>query len=195
SRIGKRFLFPGVGFGGSCFPKDVEALIRTAQDYDFDLQILNSVMTVNHKQKTILFEKLMKYYDHDLEGRTIGIWGLSFKPNTDDIREAPAVYIIEKLLEAGAQIRAHDPEAMPNIGRRFGDRVHLAKDQYEVLENADALLIVTEWSVFRTPDFKRMKNLMNHLAIFDGRNVYEGETMEKEGFYYESIGRRIGITK
>lgn len=195
SRIGKRFLFPGVGFGGSCFPKDVEALIRTGQEHDFDLQILNSVMAVNHKQKTILYDKLMKYYENDIKGKTIGIWGLSFKPNTDDIREAPAVYIIEKLLEAGAVIRAHDPEAMPNIGKRFKDQVYLAKNQYEAIEDADALLIITEWSVFRTPDFKRMKDLMKQPAVFDGRNLYEIDTMQKEGFYYESIGRRTAHPK
>lgn len=192
SRIGKRFLFPGVGFGGSCFPKDVEALIRTGQENDFDLQILNAVMAVNHKQKTILFDKLMNYYDHDINGKKIGIWGLSFKPNTDDIREAPAVYIIEKLIEAGAKIFAHDPEAMSNIGDKFGEQVTLTKDQYSALEDVDALMIVTEWSVFRTPDFKKMKELMRHPAIFDGRNLYDVDTMEEEGFYYESIGRRIG---
>lgn len=192
SRIGKRFLFPGVGFGGSCFPKDVEALIRTGQENDFDLQILNAVMAVNHKQKTILFDKLMNYYDQDINGKKIGIWGLSFKPNTDDIREAPAVYIIEKLIEAGAKIFAHDPEAMSNIGDKFGEQVTLTKDQYSALEDVDALMIVTEWSVFRTPDFKKMKELMRHPAIFDGRNLYDVDTMEEEGFYYESIGRRIG---
>jgi UDPglucose 6-dehydrogenase len=189
SRIGKRFLFPGIGYGGSCFPKDVQALARTAADTGYDFRILNAVMGINDKQRYILADKIKAYFGDDLSGRTIGVWGLAFKPNTDDIREAPALYIIETLLAAGATIKAFDPEAMDNIKKYFGDRIQLCQDQYEALINADALAIVTEWSVFRTPSFQVMKELMKHDVIFDGRNLYDLEAIADHGFLYHSIGR------
>lgn len=190
SRIGKRFLFPGVGYGGSCFPKDVKALIRIGEENDYDLRILQSVDMVNDKQKIILAEKMVRHFGEDLSGKTIGIWGLSFKPNTDDIREAPSLYILEELLRRGATIRAYDPEAMNNIRQHFGDRIKLVEDAYEALIDVDALAIITEWSVFRTPNFEVMKSLMKEPVIFDGRNLYEVDYMEEKGFYYESIGRK-----
>ncbi len=194
ARIGKRFLFPGVGYGGSCFPKDVQALAKTAEENNYDFKILKSVMNVNHIQKHILVEKIKATLGEDLTGKTIGIWGLAFKPNTDDIREAPALYIIEGLLEAGAKIKAFDPEAMENIKRVFGHKIELVNDQYEAIIGADALAIITEWSVFRTPSFTVMKELMKQPIIFDGRNLYDLHRMESLGFHYESIGRnKIGV--
>lgn len=189
TRIGKRFLFPGVGYGGSCFPKDVQALAKTATEFEYDFKILKSVMNVNDLQRSLLAKKIKTFFKGDLQGKTIGIWGLAFKPNTDDIREAPALYIIDELLQAGANIKAFDPEAMENVKTIYGDRIQLANDQYEALIGADALAIVTEWSVFRTPSFKVMRELLKTPAIFDGRNLYDLERMEEEGFYYESIGR------
>ncbi len=189
TRIGKRFLFPGVGYGGSCFPKDVQALAKTAEENHYDFKILKSVMNVNHIQKHIMIQKIKEKFGQDLTGRIIGIWGLAFKPNTDDIREAPALYIIKGLLEAGATIKAFDPEAMENIKALFGDSIQLVEDQNEALIGADALAIITEWSVFRTPSFKVMKELMKSPIIFDGRNLYDLERMQGLGFYYESIGR------
>ena len=188
SRIGKRFLFPGVGYGGSCFPKDVQALAKTAGQYDYDFKILKSVMQVNRIQKSIMVEKVKEQYGADLSGKTFAIWGLAFKPNTDDIREAPALYIIEELLEAGAKIKAFDPEAMENVGKEFGDRIQLCGDQYEALIGAEALIILTEWSVFRTPSFKVVKKLLQEPYIFDGRNLYSLEQMKELGFAYQSIG-------
>ncbi len=189
SRIGKRFLFPGVGYGGSCFPKDVQALAKTANEYDYDFKILNSVMKVNRIQKSIMVQKIKKAYGENLAGKTFGIWGLAFKPNTDDIREAPALYIIEELLDAGASIRAYDPEAMENVREEFGDRIQLVNDQYEALIGADALIILTEWSVFRTPSFTVVKELLKEPVIFDGRNLYDLERMQEQGIAYNSIGR------
>jgi len=189
SRIGKRFLFPGVGYGGSCFPKDVQALAKTASQYDYDFKILNSVMKVNRIQKSVMVHKIKKAYGEDLTGKTFGIWGLAFKPNTDDIREAPALFIIEELLEAGASIRAFDPEAMENVKKEFGDRIQYGNDQYEALIGSDALIILTEWSVFRTPSFKVVKELLKEPTIFDGRNLYDLERMQEQGFTYNSIGR------
>ncbi|MFN7115673.1 MAG: UDP-glucose dehydrogenase family protein [Saprospiraceae bacterium] len=189
SRIGKRFLFPGVGYGGSCFPKDVQALAKTANEYDYDFKILNSVMDVNTKQRHVLAKKIKAFFNGDVSGKTIAIWGLAFKPNTDDIREAPALYTIDELLEAGAKIKAFDPEAMSNVRTIYGDRVQLVEEQYEALIEADALAIVTEWSVFRTPSFKVMKQLLKNPVVFDGRNLYDLERMQEDGFYYESIGR------
>lgn len=189
TRIGKRFLFPGVGYGGSCFPKDVQALYKTSQDFDYDFRILNSVMQVNEDQKEILAEKIKNKLGSDLTGKTIAVWGLAFKPNTDDIREAPALLIINRLLEAGAKVKAFDPEAMPNVRQILGDKIQYTEEQYEALIDADALAIVTEWSVFRTPSYKLMKELMKSTNIFDGRNVYDVEEMREKGFYYESIGR------
>lgn len=188
TRIGKRFLFPGVGYGGSCFPKDVKALAKTAGDTGYDFKILHSVMQVNQYQKQRLFHKMLRYFD-SLKGRTIAVWGLAFKPNTDDIREAPALELIDLLLSEGANIQAFDPEAMENVGRLYGDRIQLCKNQYDALKGADALAIVTEWSVFRTPDFEQMKVLMDQAVIFDGRNLYSLEAISEMGFHYESIGR------
>jgi UDPglucose 6-dehydrogenase len=189
TRIGKRFLFPGVGYGGSCFPKDVQALAKTAAEYNYDFRILKSVMGVNDLQRVVLAQKINNFFSGNLEGKTIAIWGLAFKPNTDDIREAPALYIIDKLLEAGATVKAFDPEAMENVKALYGDRITFADDQYEATIGADALAIVTEWSVFRTPSFKVMKELMKAPVVFDGRNLYDLDRMQEQGFYYESIGR------
>ncbi|MEN0005818.1 MAG: UDP-glucose/GDP-mannose dehydrogenase family protein [Bacteroidota bacterium] len=189
TRIGKRFLFPGVGYGGSCFPKDVQALAKTAETFSYDFRILKSVMGVNDVQRVVLAEKIKAYFNNDLEGKTIAMWGLAFKPNTDDIREAPALYIIDRLLEAGATVKAFDPEAMDNVKVIYGDRITFSSDQYEALIGADALAIVTEWSVFRTPSFNVMKELLNAPVLFDGRNLYDLDRIEERGFYYESIGR------
>ncbi|XZF16675.1 UDP-glucose dehydrogenase family protein [Chitinophagaceae bacterium MMS25-I14] len=190
SRIGKRFLFPGVGYGGSCFPKDVKALVQTASEYDYDFQIIRTVMKVNDRQKTILGQKIKEYYGSDLTGQTFAVWGLAFKPETDDIREAPALELIDELLAAGAQVRAFDPEAMPNVQRIYGNKVTFVENQYTALEGANGLVIVTEWSEFRNPDFERISSLLVHPAIFDGRNVYSLEKMEQLSFYYESMGRK-----
>jgi len=189
SRIGKRFLFPGVGYGGSCFPKDVQALAKTANEVDYDFRILNSVMRVNDDQKKILAQKVINYFNGDVKGKTIGVWGLAFKPNTDDIREAPALTIINDLLLAGANVKAYDPEAMSNVEKLYGDKITFCKDQYEAIQDADALAIVTEWQVFRTPDFDKMKSALKNQVIFDGRNVYDSERVKEQGFYYDSIGR------
>ncbi len=191
SRIGKRFLFPGVGYGGSCFPKDVQALAKTAEENGYDFKILKSVMNVNAVQKHRLTEKIKSYFGGDLKGKTIALWGLAFKPNTDDIREAPALYLISDLLNAGATVKAFDPEAMENVKAEYNGQVHMAQDQYEALIGADALAIVTEWSVFRTPSFDVMKQLLKQPVIFDGRNLYDVDVMSDKGFYYESIGRNI----
>ncbi len=191
SRIGKRFLFPGVGYGGSCFPKDVQALAKTAGENEYDFKILKSVMSVNNVQKSVLVKKIKNKLGNDLTGKTIAMWGLAFKPNTDDIREAPALYIIKGLLEAGAKIKAFDPEAMANVKEMFGDKIQFASDQYEALIEADALAIVTEWSAFRAPSFKVMKELLKEPIIFDGRNLYDLDRMKEKGFHYESIGRGI----
>jgi UDPglucose 6-dehydrogenase len=191
SRIGKRFLFPGVGYGGSCFPKDVQALAKTAEDNDYDFKILKSVMTVNNLQKHVLSEKIIEHYGGSLAGKTIAIWGLAFKPNTDDIREAPALYIINDLIKAGATIKAFDPEAMAHVKAEYNGQVHMAKDQYEALIGADCLAIITEWSVFRTPSFQVLKELLKEPIIFDGRNLYDLEAMEELGFHYNSIGRGV----
>lgn len=189
ARIGKRFLFPGVGFGGSCFPKDVQALSKTAVQHEYDFKILNAVLEVNGIQRSVLAKKIITYFNGDLAGKTIAIWGLAFKPNTDDIREAPALYIIQELLGAGAKVKAYDPEAMDNVRVLMGDKIELVEEQYEALIGADALAIVTEWSVFRTPSFQLMKNLLKNPLIFDGRNLYDLDFMKDQGFYYESIGR------
>lgn len=191
SRIGKRFLFPGVGYGGSCFPKDVKALNQMAAANGYDFKVLKSVMEVNDMQRIILMNKIIHQFGSDLSGKVFGMWGLAFKPNTDDIREAPALYLIEALLARGAKVQAFDPEAMSNIQKEIGDTISYGKNQYEVLQNADALIIVTEWSVFRTPDFEIMKSLMKNKMIFDGRNLFELEELKEQGFYYESIGRAI----
>lgn len=189
NRIGKRFLFPGVGYGGSCFPKDVQALARTADEHGYEFQIVKSVMEVNDRQKLILGDKIKKHYKGDLKGKTFAIWGLAFKPETDDIREAPALYLIDALLEAGANVRAFDPEAMQNVKAIYGEKVTFVEGQYEAVEGADALVIVTEWSEFRNPDFTKVKTSLSQPVIFDGRNVYTLEKMEELGFHYQSMGR------
>ena len=189
SRIGKRFLFAGIGYGGSCFPKDVSALYHIASEYQYDFRILTSVMDINEKQKVILADKVKNYFNGDLKGKKFAVWGLAFKPDTDDIREAPALYIIRELLAAGATVSAFDPEASENVKRLMGDAIHYAADPYEALKDADALLIATEWSLFRTPDFEQMKQLMKSRVIFDGRNLYDLQRMIELGFYYNSIGR------
>ena len=190
TRIGPRFLFPGIGYGGSCFPKDVQALHRSGREVDFNFEILTSVMEVNEAQKTVLFEPIRQRFNGDLGGVRIALWGLAFKPETDDIREAPALYMIEKLLEAGATVCAYDPEAMDNVKARLGDRIDFADDPYAALTGADALLICTEWQVFRTPDFDKMKAALNNPIVFDGRNLYDVADMAKHGWEYTSIGRR-----
>jgi len=189
-RIGKRFLFSGIGYGGSCFPKDVQALGKSAEENKYDFKILNAVMDVNTIQKKILVEKMRAYYKDGLKGKKFAMWGLAFKPDTDDIREAPALYIIEELLKEGATIVAFDPEGMPNVKKLMGDKIGYAENRYDALDDADALLIVTEWPVFRTPDFDFMKERLKAPVVFDGRNLYDLERMRDCGFYYNSIGRK-----
>jgi len=188
-RIGKRFLFPGIGYGGSCFPKDVQALMKSSKEVNYDFQILNAVMDVNHRQKTMLVPRMKKHFDNNLKGKTIAIWGLAFKPNTDDIREAPALYNIDELVNEGANIIAFDPEAMANVKKEIGDKIKYADDMYAALQGADALLICTEWQVFRAPDFSILKEALSAKVIFDGRNLYNKEEVESLGFEYYSIGR------
>lgn len=191
SRIGKRFLFPGIGYGGSCFPKDVQALAKSGRQAGYDFRIIDAVMEVNEYQKLSLYRKVMSHYGNDIKGKTFALWGLAFKPDTDDIREAPALYIIDELLKQGAKIRAFDPEAMDNVQRLYGDKVYFAADQYDALEGTDALLIATEWALFRTPDFDKIGNLLKDKTIFDGRNLYELKHMRDMGYAYYSIGREI----
>lgn len=190
SRIGKRFLFAGIGYGGSCFPKDVQALGKTASEYDYDFKILKSVMSVNEKQKTKLVPQMKTYFNNDLKGKTIAMWGLAFKPHTDDIREAPALYNIKALRRAGAKVVVFDPEAMDNIRQVVGKKVKYAKSLYDAVEGADALMIMTEWPAFRTPDFERLSASLKNKVIFDGRNLYELNEMERLGYDYFSIGRK-----
>ncbi|GAA4941841.1 UDP-glucose/GDP-mannose dehydrogenase family protein [Algibacter agarivorans] len=190
SRIGKRFLFPGIGYGGSCFPKDVKALHKSGKDAGYEFDILNAVIKVNDLQKKVLIPRIDAYFNNDIKDKTFAIWGLAFKPETDDIREAPALYIIEELLNRGAKVKVFDPEAMPNVKRKFGNDLTFASNMYEALESADALIVCTEWSIFRTPDFDRLRAGLNSPTIFDGRNLYDLKEMEKEGFYYSSIGRK-----
>ena len=189
SRIGKRFLFAGIGYGGSCFPKDVQALAKSAVDADYDFKILKSVMEVNHEQKTKLVPKIKAFFNGDLSGKTIAVWGLAFKPYTDDIREAPSLYNIKALVAEGATVKAYDPEAMENVRELMGDEVTLCKNEYEATEGADVLLIVTEWPVFRTPDFTKIGDNLKNKVIFDGRNLYTHEQMKDLGFTYYSVGR------
>ncbi len=189
ARIGKRFLFAGIGYGGSCFPKDVQALAKSAKDAQYDFKILESVMDINHKQKIRLIDKILGHYGGDISGKTFAMWGLAFKPYTDDIREAPALYNIEELVAKGARIKAYDPEAMENVKELLGDKIEFAEDEYHAAEGADALLIMTEWPVFRTPEFPKLQSSMKDKVIFDGRNVYELDDMKDLGFKYYSIGR------
>mgnify|MGYP000940862090 CR=1 FL=1 len=189
TRIGNRFLFPGIGYGGSCFPKDVQALVKTAKEYNSDIRILDAVMEVNERQKTILTPYISEYFKGDLRGKRFAIWGLAFKPDTDDIREAPALYVIQDLLDRGASVKAYDPEAMHNIQLKIADSIDYALDPYDALDEADALIICTEWSVFRTPDFDELAKRLKSKIIFDGRNLYNPSKMKSLGFYYKSIGR------
>jgi UDPglucose 6-dehydrogenase len=189
-RIGKRFLFPGIGYGGSCFPKDVQALIMSSDEVNYAFEILKAVEKVNANQKLHLVEKIKAYYNGNLAGKHFALWGLAFKPNTDDIREAPALSIIDALTSAGATVTAYDPEAMPNVKAQIGDKIKYAENQYQVLAGAEALIIATEWSEFRTPDFERLDKEIKHKIVFDGRNLFDVYKMRELGYYYESIGRK-----
>ncbi len=191
TRIGKRFLFPGIGYGGSCFPKDVQALVKSGTSNNYKFEILTAVMSVNNAQKTILLPKIINYFRGNLSGKKIALWGLAFKPDTDDIREAPALVMIDSLLNLGAKISAFDPEAMENVKKSIGNKIEYASNEYAALNGADALLICTEWGIFRNPDFIRMKSLMKDAVLFDGRNLFEIEEMNDKGFYYCSIGRNV----
>lgn len=189
-RIGKRFLFPGIGYGGSCFPKDVQALAKSAAEVNYDFKILEAVMQVNEEQKTALLPRIKSYFKNNLKGKKIAVWGLAFKPDTDDVREAPALYNIKELLAEGVTVSVYDPEAMANVKSILGNKIEYCDDAYQAIKDADALLIATEWSVFRTPDFAKMATLLKNKVIFDGRNLYQLEQMKKLGFYYASIGRK-----
>ncbi len=190
TRIGNKFIYPGAGYGGSCFPKDVKALIKTSDDNGYSLEILKSVENVNERQKAVLFNKAARYFNYDLEGKTFALWGLSFKPNTDDMREAPSIVLINKLREAGAKVKVFDPVAMDESKRKIGHIVEYSSNMYDTLNEADALLIITEWSDFRMPNFKRMEELLKNKVIFDGRNIYEPKELEQNGWYYEGIGKK-----
>lgn len=190
SRIGKRFLFPGIGYGGSCFPKDVQALAKSSSEEGYDFKILSAVMEVNQIQKTTIVSKIRDHFKGNLKDKKIALWGLAFKPNTDDIREAPALYIIDELIKEGVKVKAYDPEAMSNVKRLVGDKIEYALNQYDALINADALLIATEWSVFRTPDFDKVDALLPSKLVFDGRNLYSLDQMTEMGYTYYSIGRK-----
>jgi UDPglucose 6-dehydrogenase len=188
-RIGKRFLFPGIGYGGSCFPKDVQALVKSSNEVNYDFEILKAVEKVNALQKLHLVNKINAYFKNDLQGKKIALWGLAFKPNTDDIRDAPAIDMINALTAAGATITAYDPEAMPNVKNKIGDKIKYATNQYEALTGADILVIATEWSEFRTPDFEIIVKELPSKVIFDGRNLFDVAKMKEMGYHYESIGR------
>ena len=188
-RIGRRFLFAGVGYGGSCFPKDVLALHKTSKDNDYEFKILDAVIKVNYEQRARFYQKIHDHFDGDLKGMQIALWGLAFKPETDDIREAPALYIIDKLLEAGAKVKAYDPEAMDNVKALYGDRIDFCDTMYDTLEASDFLVIVTEWSAFRQPDFDKIKDTLKLPLVFDGRNLYDKERIKELGIVYQSIGR------
>jgi UDPglucose 6-dehydrogenase len=191
SRIGKRFLFPGIGYGGSCFPKDVQALAKSSKDAQYDFKILNAVMDVNHSQKVKLIPRIKEYFKGSLKGKVIAIWGLSFKPHTDDIREAPALYNIEELLKEGVIIKAHDPEGMKNVEKIMKDKIQYFNTPYEAAEDADAIFIATEWPEFRAPDFDRLSSILKEKVIFDGRNLYDLALMKELGYAYYSIGREV----
>lgn len=189
-RIGQQFLFAGVGYGGSCFPKDVKALVRTAHEHEYEAKILRAVDEVNEKQKRVLLKKLNKYFENQISGKTIAVWGLSFKPQTDDLRDAPSIVIIESLLELGAKVKAHDPVAMARAKTLLDGKLDLVENNYDAVKGADALLIITEWNEFRRPDFEKMKSLMKRPVIFDGRNIYDPKEMKEKGFVYFGIGRK-----
>jgi UDPglucose 6-dehydrogenase len=190
-RIGRRFLFPGIGYGGSCFPKDVQALVQSSRDVNYDFKILNAVMEVNEKQKIHLIPKIKRYFKNDLKGKRFALWGLAFKPNTDDIREAPALYLADALVQEGAEVIAFDPEAMKNVRQVLGDKIEYAENQYAALKGADALIIATEWNEFRTPDFLKIVSSLKNKVIFDGRNLFDVAAIKELGFHYESIGRAV----
>jgi UDPglucose 6-dehydrogenase len=190
TRIGKRFLFPGIGYGGSCFPKDVQALAKSGKDAGYDFKIISSVMQVNERQKTTLTDKILKHYGGNVKGKRFAMWGLAFKPDTDDIREAPALYMIDALVAAGAEVSVFDPEAMANVRKLMGQKVRFANDEYDALTEADALVVATEWALFRTPDFERVGAALKDRIIFDGRNLYDTEEMRDLGFHYVSVGRQ-----
>ncbi|MFO0495635.1 MAG: UDP-glucose dehydrogenase family protein [Flavobacteriia bacterium] len=190
-RIGKRFLFPGIGYGGSCFPKDVQALVKSGNENSFSFEILKAVMEVNESQKTILMPKIRNFFRGNLSGKKIAIWGLAFKPDTDDIREAPALYIIDELLKDGAEVVAYDPEAMGNVKAILGDKIGFVENEYDAIDKADALVICTEWGVFRNPDFDKISNMLKDKVIFDGRNLFDLNEMTEKGFFYSSIGRSV----
>jgi UDPglucose 6-dehydrogenase len=194
-RIGKRFLFPGIGYGGSCFPKDVQALVKSSQEVDYDFRILSAVMDVNEKQKLHLIPKIKHYFNNNLKGRRFALWGLAFKPNTDDIREAPALFMIDALVAEGATLSVFDPEAMNNVKALIGDKVNYAESQYDALEGADALIIATEWNEFRTPNFLKIVTTLKSKVIFDGRNLFDITAIRELGFHYESIGRAPADSK
>lgn len=189
ARIGKRFLFPGIGYGGSCFPKDVQALVQSSSEVGYDFNILNAVIKVNEKQKLHLIPKISDFFRGDLKGKNFALWGLAFKPNTDDIREAPALDMIDALIQLGASVTAFDPEAMKNVKNKIGDKIRYAENQYEALNGADALIIATEWNEFRTPDFQKMDKHINAKVIFDGRNLFDINVVKDLGYHYVSIGR------
>ncbi len=189
SRIGSKFLFPGVGYGGSCFPKDVKAIIRTAEEQGYKLEVLKAVEKVNEKQKMVLVEKILKFYKNKIEGKTFAVWGLSFKPQTDDMREAPAIVVINELLKHKAKVKATDPEALKEAKKIFGSKIEYCEDNYAALQDADGLIVVTEWNEYREPDFEKIKSLLKEPVIFDGRNIYSNEKMQNLGFKYFSIGR------
>ena len=189
TRIGRKFLYPGCGYGGSCFPKDVKALIKTAESKGYEMRVLKAVEEVNEFQKSILFNKLNKHFDNNLSGKTIAIWGLSFKPETDDMREAPSLIIINKLIEAGCNIRVYDPIAMNECKRRIGDKVYYSKDMYDATLDSDALFMLTEWKEFRLPSWKVIKNSMKGNLILDGRNIYDFKELNELGFVYHCIGK------
>jgi UDPglucose 6-dehydrogenase len=190
-RIGNKFIFAGIGYGGSCFPKDVKALIKTAQDIGYSLDIVKAVENVNARQKEVVFNKIMKHFNGNIKGRTFGIWGLSFKPNTDDIREAPSLKVIEKLTAAGAHVKAYDPVAMEETRKITGDSIEFGRDLYDVMIDASALILVTEWSEFRIPNFKLLSRIMKEKVIFDGRNIYDPAEVAENGFTYYGIGRKV----
>lgn len=190
-RIGRRFLFPGIGYGGSCFPKDVQALVKSSTEVNYEFKILDAVMEVNESQKTYIIPKIKAYFGGSVQGKHFALWGLAFKPNTDDIREAPALYLIDELTAAGATITAFDPEAMKNVQGVVGDKIKYATSQYDALEGADALIIATEWSEFRTPEFERIDATLKEKVIFDGRNLFDLNLMRQMGYYYVSVGRSV----
>lgn len=188
TRIGTKFIYPGIGYGGSCFPKDVKALIKTADQYGYNMRVLKSVEDVNDDQKSVLFDKLMKHFNGDIKGKTIAMWGLSFKPETDDMREAPALVLVDKIISAGAKVKAYDPVAMKECGRRIGDIIEYCKDPYDAALEADAILLVTEWTEFRFPNWSVIKKIMKNSLVLDGRNIYDSAEMKENGYTYHCIG-------